>query len=180
MSNAHPELATTVLKRRAALNEAPYLAYCAMCRDNLAAVGKRTLHLLDLLFPDPQMSDPAGRPRPGWSRRRENRLRLKAELCRSMWGEKSVDDPDGHEAIELHMDVDVEALLDSRRILEEDIRRVIVHAQAKGYRFRHKESGHFLAVFRPYHATFWVEYTPEGDGFRVHNAYAHRMEVLGP
>ncbi len=29
-----------------------YLAYCAMCRDNLAAAGKRTAHLIELLFPE--------------------------------------------------------------------------------------------------------------------------------
>jgi hypothetical protein len=101
-------------------------------------------------------------------------------LCRSLWEEKSVDDESGHEAIVLHMDAEVEALLDKHRILEEDIRRVIAHAESGGARFHHKESGNFLAVFRPYHATFWVEYAPQGGGFRVHNAYAHRMEVLGP
>ncbi|WP_319521784.1 pyridine nucleotide-disulfide oxidoreductase/dicluster-binding protein [uncultured Desulfosarcina sp.] len=180
MQAANPELSREVADRRGKLSGSDFVAYCAMCRDNLAAVGKRTLHLLDLLFPDPKVADPAGRPRPGWSLRRENRLRLRAELCRSLWDEKSVDDRDDHETIELLMDTDVEALLDSRRILEDDIRRVIAHAQSDGSRFRHKESGHFLALFRPYHATFWVEYTPEGGGFRVHNAYAHRMEVLGP
>ena len=180
MQAANPELSREVADRRGKLSGSDFVAYCAMCRDNLAAVGKRTLHLLDLLFPDPKVADPAGRPRPGWSLRRENRLRLRAELCRSLWDEKPADDRDDHETIELLMDTDVEALLDSRRILEEDIRRVIAHAQSDGSRFRHKESGHFLAVFRPYHATFWVEYTPGGGGFRVHNAYAHRMEVLGP
>ena len=180
MQMANPDLSREVAERRGRLSGRDFVAYCAMCRDNLAAVGKRTLHLLDLLFPDPQVADPAGRPRPGWSRRRENRLRLKAELYRSLWDEKSVDDQDGLETIVLHMDAKVEALLDTRRILEEDICRVIAHAQSGGSRFHHKESGNFLAVFRPYHAAFWVEYSPQGDGFRVHNAYVHRMEVLGP
>jgi hypothetical protein len=50
MQNANPDLAREVVGRRAAESDADYLAYCAMCRDSLAAVGKRTLHLLDLFF----------------------------------------------------------------------------------------------------------------------------------
>jgi Fe-S oxidoreductase len=180
MQNANPELARTVTTTRSRRSDNDYLAYCAMCRDNLAAVGKRTWHLLDLLFPDPGVADPAARPRPGWSRRRENRMRLKADLCRELWPAEPLADKDADPPILLHMAPDVEALLESRRILEDDIRKVIAHAEEGGPRFRHPESGHFLAAFRPYQATFWVVYTPEGDGFRIHNAYAHRMEVLGP
>ncbi|MFZ1984962.1 MAG: pyridine nucleotide-disulfide oxidoreductase/dicluster-binding protein, partial [Desulfatitalea sp.] len=89
MQNANPEIAREVARRRAALSGHDYLTYCAMCRDSLAAVGKRTLHLLDLLFAPAQEPDPAGRPRPGWSQRRENRARLKADLLEGLWGESS-------------------------------------------------------------------------------------------
>ncbi|PID41034.1 MAG: amine oxidase [Proteobacteria bacterium] len=178
MENANPDLARTVTKTRGSRSESDYLAYCAMCRDSLAAVGKRSLHLLDLIFPDPEAADPALRSRPGWSRRRENRMRLKADLCRELWHEASETAETQNQPMELFMDSEVETLLESRRILESDIRRVIAHAEADGPRFRHRENGHLLAFFRPYQATFWVSYTPEGAGFRIHNAYAHRMEVL--
>jgi hypothetical protein len=50
MQNANPELAKDVVARRAELSNHDYLAYCSMCRDNLARVGKRTMHLLDLFL----------------------------------------------------------------------------------------------------------------------------------
>lgn len=50
MSFANPELGAQVLDRRAGESEADYVAYCAMCRDRLASRGKRTLHLLDLIY----------------------------------------------------------------------------------------------------------------------------------
>ena len=68
MQNANPDLARDVVARRAELSHHDYLAYCAMCRDNLARVGKRTMHLLDLFFPfdgcmptRPLAHGPAGR-----------------------------------------------------------------------------------------------------------------------
>ena len=179
LQNANPALAREVADRRGRRSDSDYLAYCAMCRDNLAAVGKRAVHLLDLLFPDPGISDPAGRPRPGWSRRQENRTRLKEELCRDLWGEQPATLA-GYRKIVLRVTPEVETILESRRILKEDVRKVIAHAESGGPRFRHPDTGQFLAVFRPGHVTFWVAYSPLTDGFSVHNAYAHRMEVLGP
>ncbi|BBO91787.1 pyridine nucleotide-disulfide oxidoreductase/dicluster-binding protein [Desulfosarcina ovata] len=179
MQNANPELAREVAEQRGRRSSRDYLAYCAMCRDNLAATGKRTWHLLDLIFPDPDLSDPAARPRPGWSCRRENRQRLKEELCRQVWG----DAPNGSQAepsLHIHLEPSVEALLDSRRILESDVQRVIRHAENDGERFFNPETGHRLGMLRTGHATFWVIYSVTADGFAVHNAYAHRMEVVGP
>ena len=57
--------------------------------------------------------------------------------------------------IELHMAPEVAALLESRRILKEDIEKVIRQAEAGGHRFRHQDTGHWLACHRPYQAAFW-------------------------
>ena len=59
MQNANPEVARAVVKKRVLESPADYLAYCAMCRDNLAAADKRVLHLLDLIFPNGE-TDPGG------------------------------------------------------------------------------------------------------------------------
>ncbi len=180
MENANPAMAKTVIEARGKRSSSDYLAYCAMCRDALAGVGKRTLHLLDVLFPDPRVADPAARPRPGWSRRRENRQRLKTNSLRDLWKE-AVEDPAHDEtSISLRFAPGVEAILESRRILKENLRHVIRHAEAGGTRFRHGETGRFLSTCRVGHAFFWVAYEPTGDGYLVHNAYSHRMKVLGP
>ena len=180
LENANPALAKTVIETRGRRSSSDYLAYCAMCRDALAGVGKRTVHLLDLIFPDPEISDPAARPRPGWSRRRENRQQLKRYLLSQLWNEAVDDDGAPDTALPLTIAPDVAAILESRRILEENLHQVIRHAENGGTRFRHGETGHFLGMQRLGHATFWVVYTPTEDGYVVHNAYAHRMEVVGP
>ena len=180
MQNANPALARTVAETRSRRSDSDYLAYCAMCRDNLAAVGKRVLHLLDLLFPDSDSADPAGRPRPGWSLRREHRQQLKTDLLRRLWNEAPPDADEKDAAITLIIAPEVAAVLEARRILTENLRRLIRHAEAGDARFCHGESGHYLGMQRQGHVTFWAEYAPVENGFAVYNAYAHRMEVLGP
>ncbi len=178
MQNANPELAAEVVRRRAGLSDSDYLAYCAVCRDNLASTGKRALHLLDLFFPQEGEPDPAARKRPDWSERQENRARLKETLMKELWSERPKE-MDEHEKIVLHMSRDVRVLLDKRRILLEDVQKVIEHAERSGERFFHAPTGHYKAAFTPYKVTFWVEYGPAEEGYTVHNAYCHRMEIPG-
>jgi len=176
MANANPDLAGEVIRRRGGQSPLDYLTYCAVCRDRLAAAGKRALHALDLFFPDPAAGDPAARQSPGWSQRRENRARLKAGLLRDLW-EEVVPQMEAHRDLKLVISPEVEELLERRRILTEDLQKVIFQAERSGQRLVHPRTGRFLASFRPYKAVFWVEYSPEPDGFRVHNAYSHRMAV---
>jgi hypothetical protein len=150
-----------------------------MCRDNLAAAGKRVIHLLDLYFPDPRQPDPALRPRPGWSQRQENRARLKEQLLKNLWNEVSAQ-VKAHQTIELEISPETAELLDRRRILTDDLQQTILHAETSGDRLFHPSSGRYKAAYTPYKVTFWVEYSPTDTGYKVHNAYAHRMEVIGP
>ena len=177
MQNANPALAREVVRRRAAQSESDYLAYCAMCRDSLAAVGKRVIHFLDLFFPSGE-KDTAALPRIGWSERQENRTRLKERLLKEVWKE-GFDRMAPHQEIRLKMDPEVKERLDRRRILDEDVQKVIHHAQESGDRLFNPRTGRYKASLKPYKTTFWVEYTPVADGYEVHNAYAHRMEVVG-
>jgi NADPH-dependent glutamate synthase beta subunit-like oxidoreductase len=176
LQNANPGLAREVVQRRAQRSGRDYLTYCAMCRDSLASANKRSLHLLDLLFSDPQIPDPAARERPGWSQRQENRSRLKDHLLKELWAEEPTEMKD-HQKIKLQIAPQVRVLLEERRILDEDLQKVIHHAEISGEKFYDPETGRFKAAFRPYKATFWVEYGPSNEGFVVFNAYFHRMEL---
>lgn len=84
-----------------------------------------------------------------------------------------------YHSIKLIISPEVRELLDSRRILDEDIKKVIHHAGETGDRFFHQGKGRFKAFFKPYKATFCVEYTPKEDAYEIHNAYSHRMEIVG-
>jgi Fe-S oxidoreductase len=179
MHNANPELAEAVARGRAGRSDSDYVTYCAMCRDNLAVRGKRVIHLLDLYFPDSRYPDPALRPRPDWSRRQENRARLRDRLLQHLWHEEPVA-MKAHQSIRLEISPEVAEQMDRRRILVEDLQKVIRHAESSGERLFHPPSGRCKAAYAPYKVTFWVEYTAVRDGYVVHNAYTHRMEVIGP
>lgn len=191
MYNADPNLARDVITHRTTRMEQPdttyyrttvseldYLAYCAMCRDNLAAAGKRTAHLIELLFPNVDGADPACRGWISWSERRRNRALVKGAILAEL-GEKGGSSVEDYEKIVMDMSEEVRRRIDERRILEDDIRKVILHAEESGKRLRNAGTGHFLASLQSENVTFWVEYSPGDNGFTVHNAYCHRMKIVG-
>jgi glutamate synthase (NADPH/NADH) small chain len=178
MQNANPTLAREVATCRSRSSPRDYLTYCAMCRDSLAAVGKRALHILDLIFPDAAEPDPASRPRARWSERLENRERLRQRMLRNFWGEEKKS-MQPYESIKLVISPEVREILEKRRILDEDLKQVIHEAEISGSSLVHSRTGRLKACARPYRATIWVEYSAALEGYVIHNAYSHRMQVTG-
>jgi hypothetical protein len=176
MAAANPSLAKDVAKKRASRSDADYVTYCAMCRNALAFSGKRVLHILDLFFTGTG-PNPAAREALGHSERHENRYHLKQKLLKTLWGERQRP-MEEYEKIVLHISSDILERMEERRVLREDVQKVIDHAEKMGTKLFNPETGRSLASFRPACVTYWVEYNPEGTGFRVHNAYYHRMEVV--
>ncbi|WP_028535108.1 pyridine nucleotide-disulfide oxidoreductase/dicluster-binding protein [Paludibacterium yongneupense] len=171
-SFVNPDITDAVIDRRTGQSPADYLTYCAMCRDNFARRGKRSLHLLDLLFVS--QPDAAARADPGFSRRQENRAQLKTRLMRTLWGD-SVNDAGS--CPELELSEAVRAELERKQILEDDIRQVLLHVAAGGGRLLDPGSGHFIASHRPAAITYWVEYAEHDGRFVVYRAYSHRMQL---
>jgi glutamate synthase (NADPH/NADH) small chain len=172
---ANPELARSVIGRRIRQSDSDYLAYCAMCRDYLASAGKKTWHLLDLLFGAPEGGD-AQRRGPGYTMRRENRARLKNALLEELFGEKPIG-MEKYGGIGLRISDELRESLERRQILDSDIQQVIEFAESSGSKLRSSRSGHFLAHFKPAAVTYWVEYSVAEGEFIVYNAYSHRMEL---
>jgi glutamate synthase (NADPH) small chain len=100
-------------------------------------------------------------------------------MIEELWSEKAMEQ-EAHQKIRLQMAPEVKALLEQRRILEEDVQRVIDHAERSGEKFYNQTDGRFKAAFRPYKTMFWVEYRPAEGGFTVFNAYFHPMELTCP
>lgn len=73
---------------------------------------------------------------------------------------------------------DLRILLDERGIRDEDIRSVLCYAESGSQFHTQLSTGHRLAYFTPSKVTYWVEYEPEADGFRIYSAYSHRMKIL--
>lgn len=172
---ANPELAQNSIEKRIGQSESDYLTYCAMCRDYLASRGKRTLHLLDLVFGSP-IDDAAERRGPGYTLRHENRVRLKNALIKDFWGEIPAEE-EHYGMIHLSISDELREVLEQRQILDSDIRQVIDHAEKSGVKLSNSRSGRLMAHYKPAAVTYWVEYTPSEGEYIVHNAYCHRMEV---
>lgn len=170
---ANPPIAKKTVQRRAAQSTADYVTYCAMCRDRFAHEGKRATHILDLVFAQ-NSHDPASRPDPGFSRRQDNRARLKDRLLHQLWGE--MEKPMNASRTVL-IPEELRQLLEERMILEQDVVRTIDFAEESGDIVEDHSTGHRLASLRAACVTYWVEYSGQAGAFVVHDAYSHRMEV---
>jgi glutamate synthase (NADPH/NADH) small chain len=84
---------------------------------------------------------------------------------------------EAYEQICLQISEEVERLLEHRHILREDLQKTIHHAETTGEKFINPAINRSLASFRPGRVTFWVEYSPAGQEYQVHNSYSHRMEM---
>ncbi len=170
---ANPPLAEKTVRRRAEQSDADYVTYCAMCRDRFAHEGKRATHILDLVFAQ-NGHDPAARPDPGFSRRQDNRARLKDKLLHELWGEMEKPMEPSRNVL---ISDELSELLEKRMILEQDVRRTIYYAEDSGDIIEDHSTGHRVASLRVACVTYWVEYSEYDGSYVLHDAYSHRMEV---
>ena len=85
-----------------------------------------------------------------------------------------------YEAIELQKSDQVKELLESRHILDEEIKMVIHNAESTGEKLYQPGAGRYLAKMRIVNTTFYVEYSVTGEKtYEVHTAYSHRTELEG-
>lgn len=171
---ADAAVADLIVERRIGESPNDFLAYCAMCRDTFARHGKRSAHLLDFVFPDADLPDPAARPDPGISRRHDDRMRLKTRLLHDLWGE-AVTEPEAH--LDLVVPDDVRLDMERKLILVEDVARVVAHAEESGIKLKDRATGRFLATLRHGSQTCWVDYELAEGRPVIHRAWAHRMQV---
>ncbi|WP_269477984.1 pyridine nucleotide-disulfide oxidoreductase/dicluster-binding protein [Hominibacterium faecale] len=172
-SVAAPEFAEYVARQRMELSEAPYIVYCSNCKDIFCDRGKKTVHILDILFG----IDPDGvRSQPDLTRRRMNRVALKKRLLEEIWKEEPKMESYENE-YPLIMEDEVREKVNKQKILEEDICAVIDNAETTGRRTFDPNTGHYKAYKEIGHITCWVEYTPLEQGYEVHNLYTHRMKI---
>jgi glutamate synthase (NADPH) small chain len=174
---ANPEMVQDIIDRRVHENEADYVTYCVMCRDLFANRGKPTLHLLDLLYGQ-DLNRLAVRRPPNYSQRHENRIRARGAVARQ-YSRKEVELVETYDHYQLILSDEIRNRLEDRLILVEDVQKVVEFAETSGMKFLNNENGHVLSYFRPNLITYWVEYTPEDGGYRIHDAYSHRMEFEG-
>lgn len=176
MCFANRDLSIRVMKRRIEMSDHDYLAYCAVCKDHFLSQGKKTFHLLDIIFGGHEDDESFKRP-VNFSLIRERRRFLKSSMLKTFWNEQAPCRRDS-DMINLYISPEIRDLMCERMILEDDLRTVIDHVQKTGRKLLNKSNGHFLAHHTPSKVTYWVEFSPFEDGFAIHNAYSHRMQVV--
>ena len=82
-------------------------------------------------------------------------------------------------SLKLEIAGDVRSILDERHIVEEDVRRVIEHAESTGLKLYEPGTNRFLSKLRINQTLFYVEYSPGKEAFRIHSSYAHRFTLEG-
>jgi len=178
---AAPGIASEMVSKRLAESGLPMAAYCAVCREAFSGKGRAVWHILDFLFPPakelgyPEYS-PLGKG-PGFSERQDNRIRLKRDLLYHFWGESMEEQEEEKTEFKLFIDKEVGSLLEERLILKADIRAVIEQAEKTGKKILLSDKKRYAAHLKPGIITYWVEYSPEGKGYRIHNAYSHRLSI---
>jgi hypothetical protein len=85
---------------------------------------------------------------------------------------------EGYETIKLQKSAQVSELLQSRHILDDEVKMVIDNAEFTGGKLYQPGSNKYLAKLRIGEVTFYVEYSVAGETtYEVHTAYSHRTEL---
>ena len=67
----------------------------------------------------------------------------------------------------------VEAVIEERGILVDDIAKVIAEVEATSVKLKSNSTGRFLAKLRLDKVTVYAEYSVESNGITVYDAYSH-------
>lgn len=174
---ANKEQAQEFVKDRMNESSEDLLVYCAMCKGLFVEGGKRTYHILDLIY-SKELENISLKKMPTISERQNNRTQLKLDLLREVWGEtqsmalrKSCD-------FNLVIPEDVMAIMEDRYIRVEDIESVIDNAIKNNERFFNPETSNYLAKVRLDQVTYWVRYEEKEGDIIIRSVYSHRMEVV--
>jgi hypothetical protein len=81
------------------------------------------------------------------------------------------------QAMKLEISDEIKSFMEVRHILEDDLKRVIDHAEKTGEKLYQEDSDIFLSKLRMNEVYFYAEYSPVEGGFRIHAAYSHRFLI---
>lgn len=174
---SNKQFSREVSKDRIKDSENDFLVYCAMCRDLFVLNGKKSHHILDIIFGNDK-NEISDMNVPTLSERRANRLRMKKYMLETLWGEK-MEINNEHDDIKIILDQNLRDKMEEQLILDSDIKAVIYNAEKNKNSFYNPNNGHILAFNRVINITFWVEYEKTEEGYKIINAYSHRMDVTG-
>lgn len=169
---AAPDYAKRVRMERALESELPYITYCMNCRDTFASRRKENIHILELVFGGSRLD----RPVSTFTMRRENRVKLKAQLSLSIAGIRT---EERSNMIQLICSEELGQKLSDHYILISDMEEVVAWCEERQIGVC-REDGSVVCHKKIGHMTYWAEYRMiEPDVYELINGYSHRMNLEG-
>ena len=83
------------------------------------------------------------------------------------------------QAMKLEISSQIQSFMEVRHILEDDLKRVIDHAEKTGEKLYQPDSSIFLSKLRLKEVYFYAEYAPCPGGYKIYGAYSHRFLIEG-
>ena len=162
------EVAREMTEKCLERSDLPYISYCMACRDRFARQGRKSMHLLELVY------GISADECPDISRKRYNRLGLKNQLRQELWNEEVEDMNLGYEIV---YTPEAESMMDERMILKTDVIAVMEHLRKSNEAIQDEETGLLITRHRLGNVTFWVKYREIPEGYQILSAYSHRMKI---
>ena len=82
-----------------------------------------------------------------------------------------------YDSILLEVPQELEAKLNEKLILHDDIRRTIYACEQSGKTVQDIQSGNTVCHYAPGAVTYWVAYRKENDVYKIQNVYSHRLQI---
>ena len=83
------------------------------------------------------------------------------------------------QAMKLEISDEIQSYMEVRHILEDDLKRVIDHAEKTGEKLYQPDTSILLSKLRVKEVYFYAEYSPSAGGYKIHGAYSHRFLIEG-
>jgi len=191
MRVANPELYETIVEKRSAADEAPYLVYCANCAGAFSLSGKDHVHILDLVFP-PEHEGRAPFPQGSLQQWRDNSARAKSAIA-GLYGDTAMPTEKPWDAFQIEIPAPLALDMDKRLILEDDVREAVYKAESSGEIFAKENPGPVGGELRLCRiargvVTIWAQYRAESPAcaedasagpvaasYTVIDVWSHRM-----
>jgi Fe-S oxidoreductase len=152
---ANPAFAEYIGKARSGLRDNPYIVYCINCREVFQDAGKKSLHLLDILFD----INTADWRLPDFTQRRANKILLKEQLLKEVWGEEMSDKPEAFD-FKMIMVPEIREKMNRLKLLESDLGNVLAFSLQTKRRTYNAERDVYRCYRELGHITCWLEYRP--------------------
>ena len=83
------------------------------------------------------------------------------------------------QAMKLEISDTIQSYMEVRHILEDDLKRVIDHAEKTGDKLYTPDSDIFLSKLRVNEVYFYAEYALREGAYKIYGAYSHRFLIEG-